>query len=64
MYNGGNYSYCRGLTNSENRFEACYGASKKLVSGKIEQVREIQDDHFCTISYYYDRAVDFGLIGK
>lgn len=59
---GGSEYTVKGLTNSENRFEACYGASKKLVSGKIEQVREIQDDHFCTISYYYDRAVDFGLI--
>ena len=47
-----------------DRFTACFTAATKVMDGKVKRAREIQDDHFSTISYYFDRAVDYGLIGE
>ena len=58
------FLFYSGLPPSADRFDTCYKASVNLLKGKIQHVREIEDDHFCTISYYYDMAVDYGLIGK
>lgn len=44
-------------------FKSCYQEVLKVVKGVIHQPHELQDNHlFYAFSYYYDRAVDAGLI--
>lgn len=45
-------------------YKTCYQEVLKVVKGIIHQPFELEDDNsFYATSYYYDRAVDAGLIG-
>lgn len=46
-------------------YKACYQEVLKVVKGIIHQPLELKDDNvFYAFSYYYDRAVDAGLISE
>lgn len=46
-----------------SRFEECYVAAKSVISKyNLHTTPEIQEKSFCTISYYYDRANEAGLV--
>ena len=48
-----------------SRFEACITSARKfLPKYDVQRVSEVNQVPFSTISYYYDRAADVGLIGK
>ena len=48
-----------------SRFDACFAAARAfLPKYKVQKVGEVNEVPFSTISYYYDRAADVGLIGK
>lgn len=45
-------------------YKLCYQEVLKVVKGIIHQPYELQDSNvFYAFSYYFDRAVDAGLIG-
>lgn len=45
-------------------YKTCYQEVLKVVKGIIHQPFELEDNTvFYAFSYYYDRAVDAGLIG-
>ncbi|CAI5771270.1 ectonucleoside triphosphate diphosphohydrolase 6 [Podarcis lilfordi] len=45
-------------------FESCSDEIAKLISTKVHRTDEVKDLDFYAFSYYYDLAVDAGLIGK
>lgn len=46
-------------------YKLCYQEVLKVVKGIIHQPYELQDSNvFYAFSYYFDRAVDAGLIGE
>lgn len=58
---------CRCLPSSPGTtgYKTCYQEVLKVVKGIIHQPLELKDDNvFYAFSYYYDRAVDAGLIGE
>lgn len=60
-------TFCRCLPSSPGTtgYKACYQEVLKVVKGIIHQPLELKDDNvFYAFSYYYDRAVDAGLIGE
>lgn len=44
-------------------YEACRTKVEKLLYRKVTKAAEAADVDFYAFSYYYDRAVDLGLIG-
>ncbi|XP_022253762.1 ectonucleoside triphosphate diphosphohydrolase 6-like [Limulus polyphemus] len=53
-----------GLRSGKYSFDACYDRAKKFIGNKIYGVKEASKRQLYAMSYYYDRAVDSGLIGK
>lgn len=46
-------------------YKLCYQEVLKVVKGIIHQPHELEDSNvFYAFSYYFDRAVDAGLIGE
>lgn len=46
-------------------YKLCYQEVLKVVKGIIHQPYELEDSNvFYAFSYYFDRAVEAGLIGK
>lgn len=45
-------------------FEHCYAEVLRVVQGKLHQPEEVRRSSFYAFSYYYDRAVDTGMIGE
>ncbi len=57
----------RGLQEkNDNRYAACYEAAKKVILKykELQKVEELHKASPLTVSYYYDRAQDAGLVGK
>ena len=50
------------MANGTMGFDACYRQTQAVVSGKINKPAEIKDRKIMLISYYQERAVDFGMI--
>ncbi|XP_064420971.1 ectonucleoside triphosphate diphosphohydrolase 5 isoform X2 [Latimeria chalumnae] len=60
-FGGINYKY-GGNKEGPMGFQSCYSEVRKLAKGKLHQADEMGDSSFYAFSYYYDRAVDTGLI--
>lgn len=45
-------------------FETCLTRVQKVLYGKIKRVSEVVSMDFYAFSFYYDRAVNLGIIGK
>lgn len=45
-------------------YEACLNKVEKILYRKVTKVPEAADMDFYAFSYYYDRAVDLGVIGR
>ncbi|XP_037321572.1 ectonucleoside triphosphate diphosphohydrolase 6 isoform X1 [Pungitius pungitius] len=54
----------RGQKAGEPVYEACRTKVEKVLYRKVVPVSEAADVDFYAFSYYYDRAVDLGLIGE
>ena len=55
----------RGTDASGARDQLCYDKAKAVVqSYKVHQVSEVSTMPFTTISYYFDRASEVGLVSK
>lgn len=48
----------------EPAYEACLTEVERFLYSKVMRASEAADVHFYAFSFYYDRAVDLGLIGK
>ncbi|XP_073708905.1 ectonucleoside triphosphate diphosphohydrolase 5 [Garra rufa] len=62
----GGFSYrVSGVTNGVTGFKACYQEMLKVVKGIINQPHELKDSStFYAFSYYFDHAVEAGLIDE
>ncbi|KAM9294348.1 nucleoside diphosphate phosphatase ENTPD5 [Gastrophryne carolinensis] len=58
---GVTYRYA-GQVDGHAGFDLCYLEVLRVLEVKLQQVAEIQERQFYAFSYYYDRAVDAGLI--
>lgn len=45
-------------------YEACLTKVEKVLYRKVTKAAEAADMDFYAFSYYYDRAVDLGVIGR
>lgn len=45
-------------------FESCHNEISKVLNKKIHETAKIKDLDFYAFSYYYELAVDAGLIGN
>ena len=53
------------MDDSEGRSKACYAKTKKVVdSYSVHKPQEVSSSRFILISYYFDRALDSGLLGE
>ncbi|KAG7267813.1 hypothetical protein CRUP_003627 [Coryphaenoides rupestris] len=60
---GGLHYHLRGAPDGNGGYKACYQEVLKMVKGVIHQPPELRDGTtFYAFSYYFDRAVDAGLI--
>lgn len=48
----------------EPLYEACLNKVEKVLYRKVVKASEVADVDFYAFSYYYDRAVDLGVIGR
>ena len=59
---------CRNLAavcvSGEPVYEACLTKVEKILYRKVTKAPEAADMDFYAFSYYYDRAVDLGVIGR
>lgn len=53
-----------GCVSAAPRYEACLANVDKVLYQKVVKASEVADVDFYAFSYYYDRAVDLGLIGR
>lgn len=44
-------------------YESCLSKVEKMIYKRVHKAEEVKDMDFYAFSYYYDRAVDLGLIG-
>ncbi|XP_068110459.1 nucleoside diphosphate phosphatase ENTPD5 [Hyperolius riggenbachi] len=58
---GVTYKY-GGQTDGRSGFTLCYSEALRVLKGKLHHVEEIVHRPFYVFSYFYDRAVDSGLI--
>lgn len=58
------YFYFSGLKGDKYSFKYCYEKAVNFLSDIIDQTRELWRREVYALSYYYERAVDLGLIGK
>uniref|UniRef100_A0A8C0JRK2 nucleoside diphosphate phosphatase n=1 Tax=Canis lupus dingo TaxID=286419 RepID=A0A8C0JRK2_CANLU len=61
IFGGVKYQY-GGNKEGKMGFEPCYAEVLRVVQGKLHQPEEVQRSSFYAFSYYYDRAVDTGMI--
>uniref|UniRef100_A0A5F9CM42 nucleoside diphosphate phosphatase n=1 Tax=Oryctolagus cuniculus TaxID=9986 RepID=A0A5F9CM42_RABIT len=61
IFGGVKYQY-GGNQEGDMGFEPCYAEVLRVVQGKLHQPEEVQRSSFYAFSYYYDRAVDTGMI--
>lgn len=54
----------KGQKAGEPMYESCYKRVEKMLYKKVHKVDDIDDAEFYAFSYYYDRAVDVGLIDE
>nr|XP_060610519.1 ectonucleoside triphosphate diphosphohydrolase 6 [Anolis sagrei ordinatus] len=52
----------KGQKAGKSSFKSCFDEIAKHLSKKIDKAVEVKDSEFYAFSYYYDRAVDAGLI--
>lgn len=45
-------------------YESCLRKVEKMLYRKVKKAGEAKDMEFYAFSYYYDRAVDLGAIGR
>jgi len=45
-------------------YESCLKKVEKMIYKRVRKTEEVKDIDFYAFSYYYDRAVDLGLIGE
>ncbi|XP_069772167.1 ectonucleoside triphosphate diphosphohydrolase 5 [Narcine bancroftii] len=60
-FSGVNYKF-GGMKGVPSSFQSCYTEVIKMIQKKLDQQDEIKSRTFYAFSYYYDRAVDAGLI--
>ncbi|GCC34321.1 ectonucleoside triphosphate diphosphohydrolase 5 [Chiloscyllium punctatum] len=60
-FSGINYKF-GGIKEVPSGFQSCYTEIIKLIQKKLDQQDEIKRRTFYAFSYYYDRAVDAGII--
>uniref|UniRef100_A0A4W3JBY8 nucleoside diphosphate phosphatase n=1 Tax=Callorhinchus milii TaxID=7868 RepID=A0A4W3JBY8_CALMI len=60
-FGGINYKY-GGMAEEVTGFQSCYAEVLKVIREKLDQPAEIRSRTFYAFSYYYDRAVDTGMI--
>ncbi|KAA0708154.1 Ectonucleoside triphosphate diphosphohydrolase 5 [Triplophysa tibetana] len=62
---GGFTYHVRGTTEGDSRFQMCYQEMLKVVKGIIKQPHELKNScTFYAFSYYFDHAVEAGLIDE
>ncbi|XP_062037718.1 nucleoside diphosphate phosphatase ENTPD5 isoform X2 [Lepus europaeus] len=61
IFGGVKYQY-GGNQEGDMGFEPCYAEVLRVVQGKLHRPEEVQRSSFYAFSYYYDRAVDTGMI--
>lgn len=44
-------------------YESCLSKVEKMIYKRVQKAEEVKDMEFYAFSYYYDRAVDLGLVG-
>ncbi|XP_043913635.1 ectonucleoside triphosphate diphosphohydrolase 6 [Protopterus annectens] len=54
----------KGQKAGEPMYESCYKRVEKMLYKKVHKVDDIEEAEFYAFSYYYDRAVDVGLIDE
>uniref|UniRef100_H3APR0 nucleoside diphosphate phosphatase n=1 Tax=Latimeria chalumnae TaxID=7897 RepID=H3APR0_LATCH len=54
----------KGQKAGEPLYESCYNKVEKMLYKKVHKAEEVKDLDFYAFSYYYDRAVDVGLIDE
>ncbi|XP_078090488.1 ectonucleoside triphosphate diphosphohydrolase 5 [Mustelus asterias] len=60
-FGGVNYKF-GGMKEVPSGFHSCYTEVTKVIQKKLDQQDEIKSRSFYAFSYYYDRAVDAGMI--
>ncbi|XP_059817885.1 ectonucleoside triphosphate diphosphohydrolase 5 isoform X2 [Hypanus sabinus] len=60
-FSGVNYKF-GGMKEVPSSFQSCYTEVIKVIQQKLDQQDEIKKRSFYAFSYYYDRAVDAGII--
>ncbi|XP_067894743.1 ectonucleoside triphosphate diphosphohydrolase 5 isoform X1 [Heterodontus francisci] len=60
-FGGVNYKF-GGMKEVPSSFQSCYTEVTKVIQKKLDQQDEIKSRSFYAFSYYYDRAVDTGMI--
>lgn len=60
-FSGVNYKF-GGMKEVPSSFQSCYAEVIKVIQQKLDQQDEIKKRSFYAFSYYYDRAVDAGII--
>ncbi|XP_072129746.1 ectonucleoside triphosphate diphosphohydrolase 5 isoform X1 [Mobula birostris] len=60
-FSGVNYKF-GGMKEVPSSFQSCYTEVIKVIQQKLDQQDEIKRRSFYAFSYYYDRAVDAGII--
>ncbi|XP_072121769.1 ectonucleoside triphosphate diphosphohydrolase 6 isoform X5 [Mobula birostris] len=53
----------KGQKAGEHLYDSCYSRIEKVLYKRVHKPEEVQNISFYAFSYYYDRAVDVGLIG-
>ncbi|XP_041108087.1 ectonucleoside triphosphate diphosphohydrolase 6-like isoform X1 [Polyodon spathula] len=54
----------KGQKAGEPIYESCYSKVEKMLYRKVKKAEEVKDMDFYAFSYYYDRAVDIGIIDE
>ncbi|MGH0153372.1 UNVERIFIED_CONTAM: hypothetical protein FKN15_025041 [Acipenser sinensis] len=54
----------KGQKAGEPIYESCYSKVEKMLYRKVKKAEEVKDMDFYAFSYYYDRAVDIGVIDE
>ncbi|MGH0149420.1 UNVERIFIED_CONTAM: hypothetical protein FKN15_015693 [Acipenser sinensis] len=54
----------KGQKAGEPLYESCYSKVEKMLYRKVKKAEEAKDMDFYAFSYYYDRAVDIGIIDE
>lgn len=54
---------CVFFVQGEPIYESCLRKVEKMIYKRVREAEEVKDIDFYAFSYYYDRAVDLGLIG-